>query len=266
MEFEDLQKVFPKLKVDSEYIQDCFAFRDNSKKDASRNLDSDIDVYFRNLEDHLVRHIRQSGVVLGCVSWLTSPTILDALASTMSCLVVQKESYLKKLHKPDNEWTRELREKYERILYNWKYPRYSMYDDVLRYMEHESRSLAEQTTWGIRCVGHWSSTPSEKYQNIPRMHNKFLIFCDGGKFCHKDEEGNKICEDLKPIKPKAVWTGSFNFTSNASRSLENAVVIKDYSIAKRYYKEFCQIMAISEPLDWTSDRANPEWYIDFSMP
>ncbi|MCA4823145.1 MAG: hypothetical protein KJJ56_07015 [Serratia rubidaea] len=37
-------------------------------------------VYFRDLERHLVNHIKSADIVLGAVAWLTSYSVLDALA------------------------------------------------------------------------------------------------------------------------------------------------------------------------------------------
>ena len=52
----------------------------------------------------------------------------------------------------------------------------------------------------------------------PLMHNKFLVFMDTSG------------------KPCSVWTGSFNFTKNATISYENALYIKDDAIAAGYYQ------------------------------
>lgn len=62
-------------------------------------------------------------------------------------------------------------------------------------------------------------------------------------------------------KPYAVWTGSFNFSDNGTKSFENAVVIEDVAIAEAYLEEWGQIAALSEPLDWSSEWMAPEWRI-----
>jgi phosphatidylserine/phosphatidylglycerophosphate/cardiolipin synthase-like enzyme len=59
--------------------------------------------------------------------------------------------------------------------------------------------------------------------------------------------------------PEAVWTGSFNFSVNAGRSLENAVFIEDTAIAQAYANEFSQVAALSEPLNWQDPWCSPEW-------
>jgi len=44
-------------------------------------------------------------------------------------------------------------------------------------------------------------------------------------------------------------------------SLENALYITDETIARAYYREYGQIYAISEPLDWESDWCFPTYRI-----
>lgn len=54
-------------------------------------------VYFRNLEKHLVNHIKSADIVLGAVAWLTSYAVLDALAQDNKdvVFVIQKEDFLR---------------------------------------------------------------------------------------------------------------------------------------------------------------------------
>ena len=87
-------------------------------------------------------------------------------------------------------------------------------------------------------------------RTFPRMHNKFLAFCDAN-----------LTGDEMRLVPRAVWTGSFNMTRNATRSFENAVVLTDPDIVAAYYREWEQILSLSEPLDWTSHWCEPEWRI-----
>jgi hypothetical protein len=48
-------------------------------------------------------------------------------------------------------------------------------------------------------------------------------------------------------------------SETAARSLENAVVIRDRTVAEAYYCEWVQIEALSELLDWEVDWSAPEW-------
>lgn len=79
----------------------------------------------------------------------------------------------------------------------------------------------------ISCLG---ITPDRKSQVTPFMHHKFLVFMDS------------------QLKPYAVWTGSFNLTNNASRSLENATLLCGEGVAKEYYDEWAKLIKFAKPL------------------
>ncbi len=85
---------------------------------------------------------------------------------------------------------------------------------------------------------------------IPRMHNKFLVFCS------RDEEG---CYD-----PIEVWTGSYNMSKTATLGFENGVGIISREIAKGFLCEFSDILLLSEPLDWQSEWIAPQLAIGMS--
>ena len=61
--------------------------------------------------------------------------------------------------------------------------------------------------------------------------------------------------------PYVVWTGSLNFSIASTLSFENAILIRKKEVVDLYFKEFCQILALSEPLDWASEWMRPEWWI-----
>ncbi len=105
----------------------------------------------------------------------------------------------------------------------------------------------DPTIQPIRCVGNHNKDKNSAFR---RMHNKFLVFGD------YVEEKSGI-----ELKLNEVWTGSYNFTTNAINSFENVVVIRSSEIAWAYYNEFCQMFALSEPLDWESDWCEPEFRI-----
>jgi hypothetical protein len=217
---------------------------DNSLTDPERL----VKVYFRNLEAHLIDHIKRAEAVFGCVAWLTSIPILDALAKKDAVsLVVQKEDFLRPDLGSQENWKQFLHKKYKSL----KCPleRYS-FSNVIG-----SLSLCSDPTLDpVRCVGNYNRDKSSAF---PRMHNKFLIFAKLLDLSiGKDTPGEQI-----KILPYAVWTGSFNLTKNAVKSLENALYITDRDIVQAYYREYGQIIAISEPLDWTKDWIEPEWRI-----
>jgi phosphatidylserine/phosphatidylglycerophosphate/cardiolipin synthase-like enzyme len=103
----------------------------------------------------------------------------------------------------------------------------------------------------IGCVGNHNR---EKKSAFPRMHNKFLLFCNVS-------ESTSDLDYRFEVKPDTVWTGSFNLTRNAAMSLENALAITDPTVVQTYFREWEQVLALSEPLDWSSDWCEPQWRV-----
>lgn len=225
--------------------------RDNSV------VTEEISVYFRNLEDKLIQEIKKHDMVVGCVAWLTNENILEALSNVKCAIVVQKEDFLR----PDTNhpfgWRERLRWMYNRL----KMP-YSRY--VLGNLVGGLSVCCDPGIDGVRCVGNHNR---EKLPSFPRMHNKFIVFCDTKEHDNEyveyvDDKGVAFYMHPYPsIIAKSVWTGSFNFTQNATYSLENAVIIRNQRIVEAYYNEWQQIEAISERLDWESEWCAPEWRI-----
>ena len=84
------------------------------------------------------------------------------------------------------------------------------------------------------------------------MHNKFLVFC-------RCEAASTEDEPFPPVQPHKVWTGSYNLSYTAACSWENAVIIDDERIAIAYAREWAQIFAFSEPLNWEDEWCAPEY-------
>lgn len=212
--------------------------------------DRDVQVYFRELEAHLVHHIESAPLVLGCVAWLTSEPVLSALARRPKgcAFIVQKEDFLRPDVGQGARFKGRLRRLYDSL------PARLMPEDfqpVLCDVAHNSFGFgaAGCVIEPVRCVGQYNRA---KTAAAPRMHNKFAIFCD---FC----DGSHFFDET--IRPYAVWTGSFNFTKNAVLSLENAVLIRTPEVVDAYYLEWQHIAMLSEPLDWETDWVEPEWRI-----
>jgi len=210
----------------------------------------DAEVVFRDLQPRLVAMIESYPIVVGCVAWLTSGPIIDALATRRAVsIIVQKEDFLRPDHNGDRqEWAYRLR------------TRYAYLEDVgptpaLRYIMPaplcNASVCSTPTIEPIRCVGNHNSSRSPAH---PRMHNKFLVF---GQM-HQPEGADHDCQTFRA---EAVWTGSFNLTDTASNSFENAVIIRDERIAAAYALEYAQIAVLSEPLDWETEWMAPEWRI-----
>lgn len=219
----------------------------------------DIQIFFRDIKKYLIKEIEKANSIIGCIAWLTDPDILQALSKRPNvCIIVQKEDFLRpdigltEVYNKDwrKKWNEKLREMYNGLHCNLER---STFSNILSSVTtNQSITLIEP----IRCVGNYNKT---KRPAFPRMHNKFLIFAK-----YKDNNPpNSYGYDTSKVKitPYAVWTGSFNLTKNAGKSLENALLIKDPKIVNAYFQEFGQICAMSEPLDWKHEWIAPQWRI-----
>ncbi len=204
-------------------------------------------VLFKNLESELIGRIDKADVILGCVAWLTSENILRSLSKKAGVsIIVQKEDFLRPDLGSNSSWNRKLRNLYDAIP-----SKLSRYDEGLAGTSLHMMSFAtEHSIQAIRCVGNHNS---KKEAAFPRSHHKFVIFC---KLLENSTNGSGL-----NYYPYEVWTGSYNLTKNAGYSFENAIVSKDARIVKAFMKEFGQIAALSEPLDWKSNWTAPEWRI-----
>jgi hypothetical protein len=212
---------------------------------------------FKDLDKRLIQLIHEfkDGVIVGCVAWLTHEKILLELSNCKNVqIIVQKEDFLR----PDinfgnnKTWWWELRMLYE-----------SLECEVLRcrfggIMEHLSWA-DQQPVDPIRCVGNYNEA---KLPVFPRSHHKFLVFCE------KDAIETNLTNNTETVthfSPKAIWTGSFNLTRNATMSLENAIILRDNSgeneIINSYLNVYRQVFSISEPLDWEHIWCEPEYRI-----
>jgi len=217
------------------------------QKTNTESLENHIEVYFRDIEKALLNWLKfaQNSVVLGAVAWLTNEKILKALSQVHSAhIIVQKEDFLRPDGNNTSNWPAKLRRLYD-----------ALPSPVAR---HELGEFVAGLSYcgdplfdAVRCVGNHNS---DKNPAFPRMHNKFLVFANLKKDTTVDFESFECV-------PWGVWTGSFNFTKNATNSLENALFIHDKKIIDAYFKEWQQIAALSEPLDWEFPWVAPEWRV-----
>lgn len=223
-------------------------FKVNFSDNSVIQKDKDVSVFFRNISYHLIDEIKKADIVVGCIAWLTDPQILEALSEKSAVsIIVQKEDFLRPdVGEDQKDWKEKLRGMYKKL--KGGLDRY-MFDNILSNVSVCAESVIEP----VRCVGNYNR---EKKPAFPRMHNKFLIFARIEEYKIKDFE-----EIHYRVVPYAVWTGSFNLTKTAEKSLENALLIKNLKVVEAYYKEYGQICAMSEPLNWESDWVEPQWRI-----
>lgn len=206
-------------------------------------------VYFKDLRGRLIEHIQEADYVFGCVAWLTDPEILAALSEKKGvCILIQKEDFLR----PDTNsagpaFKREILEAYGKL-----------HCSIERFwLPGLGGSLSTACDPGlppVRVVGVKNTGRA-----TPRMHHKFAVFARLRETPDSDT-WSELAGDL-PCWPYEVWTGSFNWTRNAARSLENAIVLRHPKIVRAYFREWMQVLALSEPLDWSSEYIDPEWRI-----
>jgi phosphatidylserine/phosphatidylglycerophosphate/cardiolipin synthase-like enzyme len=237
-------------------------------------ITNEISVYFRNLPNHLINHIKQADAIVGCVAWLTNESILKQLKKVKHgvSIIVQKEDFLR----PDgsNKTKTKLQKLYKGLpSFGWHCCNGSV--DTGTYSNF--LSMHHTDMWHpVRCCGYHNS---EKKVYSPKMHNKFMVFgkiigeiqVDKIEYANPFElERQESGEDIESktinyippkFEPYAVWTGSMNLTDTSEKNLENGIFINDKKIAQAYTNEWCQILAISEPLDWEIEWCSPEMRI-----
>lgn len=182
------------------------------------SLTSFVRPVFRDIEAELIKAIKSHDRIVGCVAWLTSVPILEALQGKSVCFIVQQEDWLR----PDSdEWSMAT----QRSLYA-----------SLKGIESYSVDVSTCSGYVISPV-RLSGKPKTANRNNPRMHHKFALFSSG-------EDWGRF--DL-------VWTGSYNFTANATRSLENGLFISDKGVVDAYFMEWRQVLL-------TSFRIEDKWW------
>lgn len=72
-----------------------------------------VKVYFKNIEEILLKYISESDIVGGCVAWLTSAPIFEALSKKLAtAIVVQNEDFLRPDIGADDRWKENLHRLY----------------------------------------------------------------------------------------------------------------------------------------------------------
>lgn len=177
-------------------------------------IEAQIKPVFRNIEEALIEEINKHTLIVGCVAWLTSEPILEALQGKSVQFVLQQEDWLR----PDSDdWTMQK----QRRLY-----------DKLTGINNYIASV-DYCRWGPIAPIYLCGKPKTKTRYQPRMHHKFILFGNEYEYAIPNE-----CFDL-------MWTGSYNITKNATHSLENGIFIKNAEIIEAYRQEWRQVLLSS---------------------
>lgn len=210
--------------------------------------------YFKNLDAHLINHIKKAPAVVGCVAWLAHEKILAALADCVAVsLIVQKEENLRPDYAVTRDYVRRMQDAYSKL-----HGRLWRYDETIGYPYMKAIYRRDAAIEAVRCTGYAPPSLDAVNKTRPNMHHKFLVFCkyETEKFMGY---GGDPYEAVNGITPYGVWTGSFNFTFNGTMSFENAVYLTDPEIVYAYFMEWSQVAVISEPLSWQSSTVAPGW-------
>jgi len=251
MQNNDLNKIL--IDEDDRYpfdtsIQSKSEYEHERRKQIVESMDKTVEVYFDDLENRLIQHIEQFDAIVGCVAWLTHEGILSTLSKRKAVsIIVQKEDFLRPDLQSNPNWSFKLRRLYDSLNEFWR-------PDLGELAGYLSTSHGSDMG-AIRCVGNYNQ---DKVPAFPRAHHKFVVF---GKLETDIDDVDHEWENWEYFHPYAVWTGSFNFTHNATQSFENALYITDKNIVNAYHREFQYMLALSESLDWESVWVAPEYRI-----
>lgn len=188
-------------------------------------------------------------VVLGCVPWLTSIAVADALCDQEAiCIVVDKSG---------TSGSGRMYRAIQRIDDN-AYPIDQTYlpgfdlvssrvNGQPRIIDPSDLPLGEEVGFGPVRVAGWYGK-----QNLPLLHAKLAVCCDA--YFGEDEWGR----EGGGLRPISCWVGSANWTIKASEHLEIGAWVEDHSLAETALDFLLSLIRISEPLGSQEIRPTPE--------
>lgn len=196
----------------------------------------DVQIRFNNLESFVVSHIQQSTAVIGCMNWLTSKKIINALANLSGgvSIIIDKCS----IHESTPE--------YKTAFHSLKPLKFKIMNLDEQYVfgshyELESMSPNTVNSDAVRVFG----TTHKRYNTRVLMHHKFMIFCS--------------LSDDGVITPTSVITGSYNFTENGGYCRENLIHLTGDQYTSGYFGEWRGCFLLSENIDHYKKDINPQY-------
>jgi hypothetical protein len=184
-------------------------------------------------------------VVLGCVPWLTSSEVVDALIEIGSCcVVVDKSSERSEIERLTADGGGVL----QRLLPNLEFWGPATEGgpptiDPNSAVEFHERELEPVRMFGWRKIGN---------RQVPILHAKLAVCCVA--YTWEGEMGG--WDDL--LSPLRVWMGSANWTRGSLRHLEFGAWTHDQALAKAALEFVTDVIRSSEPFDSTAVPPTPE--------
>ena len=184
-------------------------------------------------------------VVLGCVPWLTSGEVVDALIEIGSCCVVVDKS-------SERSQTERLMAEgggvFQRLLPSLEYwgptaDGKPPWIDPGSAGEFHERELKPVRLFGWRKIGN---------KQVPILHAKLAVGCVA--YTWEGEMGGWD-DHLTPLR---VWMGSANWTRGTLRHLEFGAWSHDRALAKTALEFITDVIRASEPFDSTAVAPTPE--------
>lgn len=204
-------------------------FQTNLNKIREPSINEDENVYFDDIENQLIKHIKKSKYIIGCVAWLTNKNIIKALKEKDGIkIIVNKEEYLNStIINKQNYFYKSLRYDYSKLP--------DLFESICSCCSKKIQECDNfNNKFNVNYDQKGAILTCGIVNNYSKMHHKFLIFMD------------------EKYNLEGVWTGSYNFSANSNLSLENAVFLTDEKIINAYKKEFETIYNYSESSDWKS--------------
>ena len=237
-------------------------FRDNSCVSGHTRL------LYRNHKRWLLKLLEEARVrgwvCFGCMAWLTDYDILEGLARIPCSIIVQKGD----LWRPDladgekrGVQRARVRRQYEAIGRSDRTGGKTVGYFQRQHMPWplgQMSQCADPAIAGVRSFGISTGRSAEAPLWTPLMHNKFVVFAE---LVLKPGAGSSEEDpwEVPEWQGRVLWTGSLNLTRLSRRSCETALIFRDPVFADAAIREWAQIAALSEPLEWTSEWINPQW-------
>lgn len=192
-----------------------------------------VSVFFDDLEDRLCDFIKRYPVIVGCVAQVTNYKILKALSEKERVsLIIKKLDFttdglgIASFHRLKHQYSKISFGVTNRMLWSG--------------FRHFSGDYSYNIVNSLNVNYDWTSEPIRVIDSDGNsmMHNKFIVGCQVLSDVYVgDFDGQPTYYDL--VVPKAVWTGSFNFTENGTKSFENAVAISS-AYSEEFQKNGCE--------------------------